>query len=211
MTRPSAAPISNRPPVPIPKTITDLHPTVNLSADYLFIQSIPFLHTFSRGYEFRTIDHINGKKATKDEMEEGIKKAINVYHSRGIHVHNVNTDNEFECIKDDILPVHLNVVAAEEHVGDVERSIRTVKEGTRCDIQRLPYTHYPRAMVRGCVTKRIKDLNQLPSTYGISTDLSPTTLLTGKPSPDFLQVTKLNFGDYVHAYNASKITNTPKS
>ena len=144
-------------------------------------------------------------------MDEGMKKAINVYHSRGIHVHNVNTDNEFECIKDDILPVHLNVVAAEEHVGDVERSIRTVKEGTRCDIQRLPYTHYPRAMVRGCVTKRIKDLNQLPSTYGISTDLSPTTLLTGKPSPDFLQVTKLNFGDYVQAYNATKITNTPKS
>ena len=122
-------------------------------------------------------------------MEEGIKKAINVYDSRGIHIHNLNTDNEFECIKDDILPVQLNVVAAEEHVGDVERSIRTMKEGTKCDIQRLPYTRYPRAMVRGCVIKWANDLNQLPSTYGISTDLSSTTLLTGKPSPAFLQVT----------------------
>ena len=177
------------------------------SSFYAFILYVDF----SRGQEFRTIDHINGKKATKEEMEEDIKKAINAYHSRGIHVHNLNTDNEFECIKDDILPVQLNAVEAEEHVGDVERSIRTVKEGTRCDIQRLPYNHYPRAMVRGCVTKRIRDLNQLPSTYGISTYLSPTTLHTGKPSPDFPQVTKLNFGDYVQAYNASKITNTPKS
>ena len=109
-----------------------------------------------------------------------------MYHNRGIRVRNLNTDNEFECIKDDILPIQLNVVAAEEYVGDEERFIRTVKEGTRCDIQRLPYTHYPRAMVRGCVIKRDKDLNQFPSTYGISTDLSPTTLLTGKPSPDFL-------------------------
>ena len=49
-------------------------------------------------------------------MEEGIKKAINVHHSRGIHVYNVNTDNEFQCIMDDIPPVQLNVVAAEEHV-----------------------------------------------------------------------------------------------
>ena len=47
MTRPSAVPIVNRPPVIIPKTITDLHPTINVSVDYLFIQSIPFLHTFS--------------------------------------------------------------------------------------------------------------------------------------------------------------------
>ena len=132
-------------------------------------------------------------------MEEGIKEAINVYHSKGIYVHNLNTDNEFECINDDILPVQLHVVAAEEHVGDVERSIRTVKEGTVCDIQRLPYTHYPRAMDRGYVIKRAKDLNQLPSNYGISTELSPATLLTGKPSPDFLQVTKLNFGDYAVA------------
>ena len=134
-----------------------------------------------------------------------------MYDSRGIHIHNLNTDNEFECIKDDILPVQLNVVTGENHVGDVERFIRTVKEGTRCDIQRLSYTQYPRAMVRGCAIKRANDLNQLPSTYGISTDLSPTILLTEKPSPDFLQVTKLNFGDYEHAYNVSNITNTPKS
>ena len=86
-------------------------------------------------------------------MEEGIKKLINVYHS------NLNTDNEFEYIKDDILPVQLNIVAAEEHVGDVERSIRTVKEGKRCNIQRLSYTLYSRAMVRGYVNKRVKDLN----------------------------------------------------
>ena len=73
MTKPSAYPTVNFPPVAIPKTITDLHSTVNLAADYLFIQSEPFLRKISRGHEFRTIDHINGKEATKEEIEDGIK------------------------------------------------------------------------------------------------------------------------------------------
>ena len=36
-------------------------------------------------------------------------------------------------------------------------------------------------------------------------------MITGKPSSDFLEVIKLNFGDYVQAYNATRITNTNKS
>ena len=54
-------------------------------------------------------------------------------------------------------------------------------------------------------------MNQLPSNNGISTTLSPSTLTTEKPSPDLLEVIELNFGDYVQAYNAQKITNTNKS
>ena len=42
--------------------MVDLHSTVNVSANYLFIQSIPFLHTISRRHEFMTIEHVNGKK-----------------------------------------------------------------------------------------------------------------------------------------------------
>jgi len=51
----------------------------------------------------------------------------------------------------------------------------------------------------------------LPSNNEISTELSPTTLLAGNPSPDFLQVINLNFEDFAHSYNAIKIYNTPKS
>ena len=145
MTRLRASPIVNYLPIALPKTIIDLHSTVNLSTDHLFIQYIPFIHTISRGYEFRTIDYSNKKKATKEEIEDGIKnkKVINVYRSSGIHVHIINTYNEFEYIKETIQLVHLNVVAVEEHVGDVERSTRTIEEGTTCDIQRLPYARHP--------------------------------------------------------------------
>ena len=62
----------------------------------------------------------------------------------------------------DILPTNLNVVVAEGNIGKIERSIRTMKEGTRCDVHRLPFSHYPKVMIKGIITKRVKDLNHLP-------------------------------------------------
>ena len=53
-------------------------------------------------------------------MLQGVKKCVNLYHSRGLEVIQLNTDNEFACIEEDICPIKLNMVAAGEHVGDIE-------------------------------------------------------------------------------------------
>ena len=66
-------------------------------------------------------------------------------------------------------------------------------------------------MVKGCAIKSIQDLNQLPPLDGISKELSPETMITGKPAPSFKEVNKLNFGDYVQAYKIKVVTNTNKS
>ena len=52
----------------------------------------------------------------------------------------------------------------------------------------------------GCITKTIKNLNQISSEKGTSSTSSPSNLITGRARPDYTQVTKLNFGDYVQAY-----------
>ena len=49
----------------------------------------------------------------------------------------VSIDNELECIREEVRPVNMNIVAAWEYVGDIERSGRTVKEGTRCNVNQL--------------------------------------------------------------------------
>lgn len=103
------------------------------------------------------------------------------------------------------------MVAAGEHVGNIERSNRTVKECTRCHIHRCPYERYPRVMVTGCVVKAVKDLNQLPSQSGISQELSPSTLITGDVCPDFKRINALNFGDYVQVHRDITPTNTPRA
>jgi hypothetical protein len=38
---------------------------------------------------------------------------------------------EFECIQNNVLPSRLNVTAANDHVGEVEQSIWTMKERAR--------------------------------------------------------------------------------
>ena len=113
-------------------------------------------------------------------MLNGIKKCINIYHARVLTVERLNVDNEFACIKEDVLPMWLNIVAVEEHMGDVEISVMTVKEGVHCQVHRLPYEHYTKLMVTGCVINSVKDLNQLPSPNGMSHEISSSTTITGK-------------------------------
>jgi len=91
-------------------------------------------------------------------------------------------------------------VAAEEHVGIIERAIRTNKDDTRCHIHRLPHTHYPKAMVEGSQRHSIHRRNNLPAKNGVSQVLSPETLISGMPAPDYNEIVKLNFGDYVQTY-----------
>ena len=67
---------------------------------------------------------------------------LRVYRKRGINVQHLNADNEFECVRDKILPVNLNIVAAGEHVGDIERANRSLKEGTRCEVHHCTYKWY---------------------------------------------------------------------
>ena len=123
----------------------------------------------------------------------------------------LNTDNEFGCIEDDILPTHLNMVAENEYVGDVKVSIKTTKECCRCHVYRKPYEWYTQIMVAGCIAKSTLDLNDLPTEDGISKDMSPATLIIGRQRADFVKVNKLSFCDYVQAHRCEGATNTRKA
>ena len=117
-------------------------------------------------------------------------------------------DNEFECIRNEVQPPQLHIAPPDEHIGEVERSVRTIKERTRCIIHDLPYRQYPRAMVEGCVTSATMSLNNLPSLDDVSKRLSPASMIVGRAAPDFNTISKLNFGDYVKVYQGT--TNTTK-
>ena len=206
-TRKKPQAIGTMPLVEIPATILDLRPTVTLSMDYVYIQGIPILHSISSGYTFRTIEAVRATKPNKKITVAAASRVINIYEARGFQVAQINADNKFECIREDMRPIPLNIVAAGEHVGDVERSNRTIKERTRCHVHRLPFAQYPKEMVIGCITHSVKCLNQLPADNGISDDQSPATLVTGAPRPDYQHISKLNFGDYVSAHTTRQRTN----
>ena len=139
------------------------------------------------------------------------KRALNVYHVRGITISQLNADNEFGVMVDEVRPMPVNIVGAGEHVGDIERSNRTVQERTRCHVHRLPFSVYPVEMVCGCLIKVTKDLNMEIAGDGVSKELSPGTLITGRVNPSYKEIMALNFGDYVQAHVPASKTNKNES
>jgi hypothetical protein len=138
------------------------------------------------------------------------KAIINLYETRGFKVTRVEGDQEFSCIEADILPTPLNIADADDHVPEVERSIRTIKERTRCLVQGLPFRRVPKAMMRAAVENAHKVLNQFPAKDGASDTLSPLTIMTGRPRPDYNDM-RIEFGAYAQVFETNDPTNTVKT
>jgi hypothetical protein len=195
--------------VPIPAPILEHHHQVTLCVDFFFVQGQAFLHTISRNIQHRIVDAVPDR--TKVTIIKHLNKVLRLYHSRGFTITDLHADNEFECIRDHILPINLNTVAADGHVGEVERSIRTIKERNRSTVHGLPFRRIPKLMVREIVKHSVTCLNQLPADDGVSDTLSPLTIMTGKPNPDF-NTMQLEFGSYVQIFEPTTFsTNTLRS
>jgi hypothetical protein len=133
-----------------------------------------------------------------------------MYETRGFNVTRVKGDQEFSCITQELLPTPINIADTDDHVHEVERSIRTIKERTRCLIQGLPFRRIPKIMMRATVENANKSLNLFPVKNGVSKTLSPLTIMTGKPSPDFNDL-KIEFGAYAQIFEDNDPTNTQKA
>jgi hypothetical protein len=79
-------------------------------------------------------------------------------------MHTILGDNEFEAIREDMmeLGVEVNVTAKEEHVPEIERQHRVIKERAWAVIQTLPYKNIPKKMRIALVQNVIFWLNNVP-------------------------------------------------
>ena len=195
--------------VSLPQRIVTKHKEVHLFVDHMYVQGVPFLTTISKEYNFRTVEPLMHKhKANKNDMVTAIQRIIKMYHVRGLTITQITSDNDFNCIRDNIRPIFLNVVAADEHVSPVERSIRTIKDRTRCHVHNLPYSHYPKTLMAGCVISATKALNNEVGMSTLSNEHSPFTLVTGYPQRSHKEIIQLSFGDYVHVHTTNEVSNT---
>jgi hypothetical protein len=195
-------------PIPLPSYITEHHKNVTLCIDIFYVQKIAFFTTILRKIKFRTIAMLTDR--SKSSILKQLNLVIKLYHSRGFSIEDIHSDHEFECIRNDILPTQLNVVATDTQVGEIECSIRTIKERVRATIHGLPFRCYPRLMIRELVFAATKWLNQFPIEGGISDIMSPFTIMTGHPAIDYNKL-QLEFGAYVQVFEDNNPTNTMKS
>ena len=166
------------PRVMLPSPILEFHKDVTLCMDFFFFQGNPFLHSISRKIKFRTVTPTPKRgKETIMTTFNGINK---MYSGRGFVLDRILADNKFECIRDEVSPISLNIAAAGEHVSDVERSVRTVKNQVRSMCHGMPYKRLLKELVKGLVRVGVSNLNMFPNDDGVSKVLSPLTIVTGK-------------------------------
>jgi hypothetical protein len=110
-------------------------------------------------------------------------------------------DGEFESIRGDLatLKINLNTTSNNEHVPEIERHIRTLKERARCVYNTLPFKSLPERLVIELIHYATFWLNSFPPNDGISKKDSPRTIVTGLRI-DYTKHCKLEFGSYVQTH-----------
>ncbi len=131
--------------VQIPWEFVQLHKYVMLVADVMFGNGLPFLVTSSRGLSLVTIEHLPSR--TAEHLALTLERVFRIYATAGFMVQMAMMDMEFEKLKTLLPHVALNTTAAREHVGEIERKIRVIKERARGTFNTLPYKKLPKMMV----------------------------------------------------------------
>jgi hypothetical protein len=183
----------------VPKEIKENYQDITICMDLMYVNRIPFLVTISRNIKFGTIKAVKSRHIKV--LLPAIKSVKRLYALRGFRVKYSHADNEFEPMRDTLLDIgiQLNVVAEAEHVPEVERYIRTIKERTRCVYNTVPFKRMPSRMVIEMVHASVFWLNMFPAADGVSNILSPRALIVGLKL-DYNKHCKLEFGSYVQVH-----------
>ena len=108
-------------------------------------------------------------------------KVVYGYARGGFVVNLVLMDVEFEKFKDKLPLVEVNTTAAREHVPEIERRIRTIKERVRAATCDLLFNPIPMMVLIHTVHTINLWLNATRSLSRLERGLSPRELVAGTP------------------------------
>ena len=163
-----------------PDTIIEQYGNITLSADIMHVNSIPFFITWSRHIHFGTVDVLSSLQIA--DIGGALRRVVNIYARGGFQVTTALMDGAFAGMHEicNQLQVTLNTTSRDEHVGDIERYIRTVKERMRGISNTIPFKRMTRNMVMELAKAVVYWLNSVPSSTGVSPTMSPRTIITGQ-------------------------------
>ena len=217
MTRPTPPVPQLHKRVPLPLLVSKHHSAVDLAIDFFWVHGLIFLHTKSRKLNFCMASLVSSRSFA--QIMQNLKLVFNVYKIRGFKIRSVTGDDEFDIQElhpavaeagTAEAPAVLNIVGAGAHVGFIEEDIRVIKERARCITCALPFTFYPKIMIRFLIKWILRNLNAFPSKNSVSDSMGPSMIVCGTPHID-LSVPLLPFGTFVMAFLKSDNTNEEHS
>jgi hypothetical protein len=167
--------------VKVPMELLKLHKEVFLTTEIFFVNKIPFFLTLIRKICFTAVNHLADR--TVPQIFKAFKEMHQYYIQHGFHVITVHTDGEFAPLKPFIKYMPggplVNLASANEHVPEIERILRVVKERCRETRHSLPFQQIPKLLTIHIVLNVIKLLNLFPTKGRVSETLSPKTIMSG--------------------------------
>ena len=161
------------------------------------------MHAISRKIGYRHAVAVSDR--TRETMLAFANRSMLEYTKRGFEVADIHADKEFECLREKFENVSLEICGPDEHVPEVEQTIRTMKETMRVTAHGLPYRRIPKLMVVELVAMATHCLNGFPRDDGVSDHMSPHSIVTGRAHMDYNKIL-LEFSSYVQLLDRS--TNT---
>ena len=144
---------------------------------------------------------MNVKNQSSKTLLASFKSIKRIYAQRGFKIMQINSDGQFETLRGDLaeMQIQLNVASDDEHVPEIERHIRTIKERTRCIYNMLPFKKLPPAIIVEMVACSTFWWNSFPPEGGVTTTMSPRAIITGM-EVDYTKHCKLEFGTCVQTH-----------
>jgi hypothetical protein len=163
-TRSKSIPVA-RDYVKFPMELMKLHKEVFLTTYILFVNKITFFLTLSRKICFTAVNYIADR--TVPQIFKAFKEMYQYYLHRGFHIKTVHADGELAPLKPLIESLTggpmVNLASANEHVPEIEQSIRVVKERCRETWHSLQFEIIPKLMTIHIVLNVFKLLNFFPT------------------------------------------------
>lgn len=179
--------------VDVPLRIMRLYRAVTLAGDIMFVNKIPFFVTTSHRIQFSTAEVIMNQKSKT--LTQAVLQVKRIYAQRGFIVTEVAMDGQFEPIRGDLtdIQVGLNTAGHDDHVPEIERHIRVVKERGHAIYNTVPFNRFNARMIIEMIYNCNFWLNSFPYPDGVSEELSPCTIITGH-AIDFRRHCRIKYG-----------------
>ena len=159
-------------------------------------------------YRLRGIGFVQYAPLTSRKKAVLVKKLKNMSHFytyRGFHIRTAFMDGEFDALQGEF-PFVIHIAGKDEHVGDIERLIRVIKERVRAILSTLPFKKVPKVILRYLVRLVTLLLNVIPPQSGTVPFYSPRALIVGDQL-DMDAIGTTRFGELCEVHEKTSPTN----
>ena len=187
----------------VPRYFYGVNKFVTLTVDVMFVNGLPFLVTLSQKIKLFTFELLLSCIAA--QLSSHLTKVARIYSRGGFSIGTIFMDQEFDKVVEKIPEIKVNAAAAREHVKEIKRGIRFIKEQCRGTQAIMKFKHLPKSFMIHLVYFCVMWINLFPATQGISKKLSPHEIVL-KLSLIFERDTKGLFVSYSETNKEAVIT-----